>query len=198
MAAILVGRTYDCLGISFTDQWNHYVTAHEKPIAGKTVPEAVVRFLSSVVFTAPAAFALHWIVHCLVMKVVVRQALNVNKGVNRGSTSDELRQNSPRKVSELQIQQQQCSYHDFIKGQPISYFNTNPVHCLRSKFIFKEEPPVFLHTYGKEYLQMGSFEKMLEAYKNLEESLGENSDVAPQPWSPKRQTYRVDELLKWM
>lgn len=35
---------------------------------------------------------------------------------------------------------------------PCSWFNANPVHCLRSKYIHKHSPPCMVHVTGKEHL----------------------------------------------
>jgi len=35
-----------------------------------------------------------------------------------------------------------------------SWFNSNPVHCLRSRHILEHKPPFVYHVYGKEYLQV--------------------------------------------
>lgn len=43
-------------------------------------------------------------------------------------------------------------YEECAKLRPCSWFSSNPVHCLRSKFIFKDDPPQMLCVTGKEHL----------------------------------------------
>jgi hypothetical protein len=43
-------------------------------------------------------------------------------------------------------------YADCAKNAAINWFTANPVHCLRSKYIFKHDPPAIAAIYGKEHL----------------------------------------------
>jgi hypothetical protein len=44
------------------------------------------------------------------------------------------------------------TYADCAKDHAINWFTSNPVHCLRSKYIFKHNPPAVYAIYGKEHL----------------------------------------------
>jgi len=50
-------------------------------------------------------------------------------------------------------EQSHQTYAEIGKISPMTWFNTNPVHCLRSKFIHKHEPACVMAAYGKEHLQ---------------------------------------------
>jgi len=43
-------------------------------------------------------------------------------------------------------------YSECAKIFPASWFSTNPVHCLRSKYIYEHEPPQTFYVIGKEHL----------------------------------------------
>jgi hypothetical protein len=45
------------------------------------------------------------------------------------------------------------SYAEAASRLPCSWFNANPVHCLRTKYIFNHKPSVVLYVRGKEHLQ---------------------------------------------
>jgi hypothetical protein len=45
------------------------------------------------------------------------------------------------------------TYDTVAARMPITWFSSNPVHCLRSKYIFKHNPPHINCVYGKEHLQ---------------------------------------------
>jgi len=48
----------------------------------------------------------------------------------------------------------ELSYKDVAQTLPASWFSTNPIHCLRSRLIYKHTPPcVYLHP-GKEHILM--------------------------------------------
>lgn len=44
-------------------------------------------------------------------------------------------------------------YDEMAKHTPMTFFSSNPVHCLRSKYLFGHQPPQIHCTYGKEHLQ---------------------------------------------
>jgi hypothetical protein len=44
-------------------------------------------------------------------------------------------------------------YKDVAETKALTWFSSNPVHCLRSKYIFKHNPPIIMCCYGKEHLQ---------------------------------------------
>jgi hypothetical protein len=43
-------------------------------------------------------------------------------------------------------------YPDVARALPANYFNTNPIHCLRSKYIKKADPPCIFYRIGRERL----------------------------------------------
>jgi len=45
------------------------------------------------------------------------------------------------------------TYAEVAKGRPSTWFSANPVHCLRSKYIFKDNPPNIFCAPGKQHLQ---------------------------------------------
>lgn len=45
------------------------------------------------------------------------------------------------------------TYAEIAEGHAITFFSANPVHCLRSKYIFKDQPPNIMCIAGKEHLQ---------------------------------------------
>mmetsp|Transcript_64469 Transcript_64469/g.153898 ORF Transcript_64469/g.153898 Transcript_64469/m.153898 type:complete len:1034 (-) Transcript_64469:23-3124(-) len=45
----------------------------------------------------------------------------------------------------------ETSYYEVAKQVPGNWFTENPVHCLRSQFIHKHDPPCMLYVKGKEY-----------------------------------------------
>jgi len=49
-------------------------------------------------------------------------------------------------------------YSDIAKNTAITWFSANPVHCLRSKHIFKHSPPAIHCIFGKEHLQKANTE----------------------------------------
>lgn len=44
------------------------------------------------------------------------------------------------------------TYQDCAKTTPCSWFSSNPIHCLRSKYIFQDDPPQSFYVIGKEHL----------------------------------------------
>merc|ERR1719453_148247 len=45
-----------------------------------------------------------------------------------------------------------ATYAETASITPATHFSTNPVHCLRSKYIFGDDPPQSIYTIGKEHL----------------------------------------------
>lgn len=39
---------------------------------------------------------------------------------------------------------------------PATHFSTNPVHCLRSKFILEDKPPQAIYAVGKEHTMVAN------------------------------------------
>lgn len=46
-----------------------------------------------------------------------------------------------------------ATYAEIAKSKPLTWYSANPVHCLRSKYLRKEDPPIIHCIYGKEHLQ---------------------------------------------
>jgi len=44
------------------------------------------------------------------------------------------------------------TYLQLASEKPANYFNTNPVNCLRSKYVYKHNPPCIFYKIGKEHL----------------------------------------------
>lgn len=44
------------------------------------------------------------------------------------------------------------AYANIGRNRPANYFNTNPVNCLRSKYIYNDDPPCIYYRVGKEHL----------------------------------------------
>eukprot|EP00928_Gymnodinium_smaydae_P077086 TRINITY_DN6024_c0_g1_i1.p1 TRINITY_DN6024_c0_g1~~TRINITY_DN6024_c0_g1_i1.p1 ORF type:complete len:992 (+),score=123.91 TRINITY_DN6024_c0_g1_i1:266-2977(+) len=79
-----------------------------------------------------AAFVLHTVVHVLLIIHFVPM-------LGKKEPSD---QESDRRVP----------YSELSKDVAASYFSTNPIHCLRSKLIYKHSPPCIYWASGKEHL----------------------------------------------
>jgi len=45
------------------------------------------------------------------------------------------------------------TYEELAKTTPATWFSVNPVHCLRSKYIYQHDPPLVYFKFGKEHLQ---------------------------------------------
>ncbi|CAE8666487.1 unnamed protein product [Polarella glacialis] len=73
---------------------------------------------------------LHFVVHLSVLEFFVR---------GYGTSTDPGAKNTE-------------SYAITARACPATYFSTNPVHCLRSRYIFAHNPPQALYVPGKEYL----------------------------------------------
>lgn len=80
-------------------------------------------------FRMGGGFIAHVIVHKLVLKFVV--PLFVKTTGNRGNSTP---------------------YSKVASLLAASYFNTNPLHCIRSRFYYKHDPPCDYYTHGKEHL----------------------------------------------
>lgn len=79
-----------------------------------------------------AAFWGHMILHWLLLKHVVYPA-----------AEDEATE---------QDYEKEPPYEKVGAEKAASFFNTNPVHCLRSKYIYKHDPPCVFYRIGKEFL----------------------------------------------
>merc|ERR1719235_687358 len=58
----------------------------------------------------------------------------------------------PKKVEERVDREE--PYQEISKTLACSWFNSNPVHCLRSRHMYKHSPPFIKYLPGKEYLQL--------------------------------------------
>jgi hypothetical protein len=76
------------------------------------------------------AFVGHCMMHVIVLKAVV-----------------------PTLVTKVPHEPSKASYAEVATKTALTWFSTNPVHCLRSKFIHKHNPPHMMAIYGKEHLQ---------------------------------------------
>lgn len=80
-------------------------------------------------FSILGAAALHFVVHYYVLELVVRPYSEVE---GKDATDDE--------------------YRNVAAEQPATHFSTNPVYCLRSKYILNHSPPQVMYSAGKEHL----------------------------------------------
>lgn len=76
------------------------------------------------------AFITHLVVHWLMIKFVVIPY------AERGSEEDS----------------QDFKYADSNAQTAANFFNTNPINCIRSKYVYKQEPPCIFFRKGKEHL----------------------------------------------
>lgn len=76
-----------------------------------------------------SAFVLHCIVHMLILIKIVPKF-----GIDKEDLDDDV------------------SYDKVAANCPKTWFNTNPVHCLRSKFVYKHNPPCIFSANGKAHL----------------------------------------------
>ncbi|CAJ1329462.1 unnamed protein product [Effrenium voratum] len=76
-----------------------------------------------------AAAALHFVVHLALLEFVVK----------------------PMGEAEVETKDS-AKYADAAKICPATYFSTNPIHCLRSKYILNHSPPQVFYAPGKEHL----------------------------------------------
>jgi hypothetical protein len=58
----------------------------------------------------------------------------------------------PPKETEGDWDEDEETYPEVGARKPANYFNTNPVHCLRSKYVYNNEPPCVFFRLGREYL----------------------------------------------
>lgn len=84
-----------------------------------------------------AAFLLHTVIHWILLKFVVMPI--TDKNIKKAKSV------SGRHLTEGQ-------YAEIGRQLPANYFNTNPVNCLRSRYIYKHEPPCIFYRVGKEHL----------------------------------------------
>lgn len=252
MAALLVGRIYHVAGVSLQEQYERYlhktVFDHASvKMAHAWVPQDVTKYFYSMVFTAPAAFVAHWLLHVLVMRVALRRFQTTKRKQINQSTADMLASPTltPAQGGEehridptaddkavtldeyiaahkedgfddekLKAEWQELTPEDHfdVEMQPtftvrtpaatkfqrdlvlVNYFNANPVHCLRSKYIFDEDDPICPIEPGKEYLLYPTWNQKVKALRKKKHAEFGKNFFTPQqffakataPWS--RQT----------
>merc|ERR1719327_283701 len=67
----------------------------------------------------------------------------------------------------VESEEKTTTYKTMCEKFSSSWFNANPVHCLRSRHILKQEPPFIFHVLGKEYLQVKN-EKIHQYYEHTQ------------------------------
>jgi len=55
-------------------------------------------------------------------------------------------------LGQASIQQPEEAYAECARAMPSTWFSSNPVHCLRSRYIFRDDPPQGFYVVGKEHL----------------------------------------------
>jgi len=73
------------------------------------------------------------------------------------------------------------TYDVCAKSTPCTWFSSNPVHCLRSKYVFKHDPPQAFYVLGKEHLQKEN--AAIGSYYTTDEDL------------KQKETFKLDEGL---
>lgn len=53
---------------------------------------------------------------------------------------------------QLELSEKEVMYEETANEIPVTYFSANPVHCLRSKYFYKHDPPLNWFIKGKEHL----------------------------------------------
>lgn len=76
------------------------------------------------------AFLLHVIIHWISLHYVIK---HIDRNMEREEEPNEV-------------------YKVTAKQRPANYFNTNPIHCLRSKYVYNEDIPCIFFRQGKEHL----------------------------------------------
>jgi hypothetical protein len=100
-------------------------------------------------YTVIAAFWAHLVIHIFVVKCLVPKLLPADE-----------------EVSEV-------SYATFQKHHACNWFNSNPVHCLRSAFLHNHSPPYLYFVRGKEY----THKRNDEIHQYYEEHQVKDADV---------------------
>jgi len=85
--------------------------------------------LVTTIVACTSAFALHTVVHILALLHLVPKF-----GIDHEDEGDD------------------TAFSTVAQTCPSSWFNTNPIHCLRSKFVYKHSPPCIFYSPGKEDL----------------------------------------------
>merc|ERR1719436_1796827 len=55
-------------------------------------------------------------------------------------------------LGKVEEEEETATWTEVAQMMPDSWFTTNPVHCLRSKYIYKHDPPCTFYTAGKGHL----------------------------------------------
>jgi len=75
-------------------------------------------------------------------------------------------------------------YAECAKYTPKTFFSANPVHCLRSKYIWGQEPPQVYYMHGKEHLQRIN-EDIGSYFENKKQQEPVQPKAAPEPVKAK-------------
>jgi len=105
-------------------------------------------------------FFVHIVVHILLLKTVSSRC-----GIGYQRSREEIWERKP-------------SYKDIARTLPANYFNTNPVHCLRSRYLHRQEPPCQFYINGKEHLLQ------------VNHDIGQYYEV--KEWDDKRKTFCLE------
>jgi len=90
-------------------------------------------------------------------------------------------------------EQTEVSYEEVAKTCAANFFNMNPVHCLRSKFIHKQSPPCVFYAKGKEHV--------LERNKDLGQYYEGSPSGVARVWSENATRYQTPGFmqgLRWL
>jgi len=122
LAGCLMFKAYGLTHVGYLEDMGRYMT-------GQIVGLEMNRF--SIFGYVAAAFIMHLIAHWVLLKKVVFPWVDNNLKL----------EDEPQGI-----------YEDLAKQKPANYFNTNPINCLRSKYIYKHNPPCIYFSVGKEHL----------------------------------------------
>mmetsp|Transcript_98625 Transcript_98625/g.172193 ORF Transcript_98625/g.172193 Transcript_98625/m.172193 type:complete len:989 (-) Transcript_98625:81-3047(-) len=171
MAAVLVARLQKLRGLDLQPPELAAGQLFTQPLLWVQI------YCDSLLFLGPAAFVMHFSLHYLVMKLGIKKFIQATEessdeelGIEAKLSQSAIRmiKTSSDQKSPYEKERTKSPYKSFDSLAPISpinYFNTNPVHCLRSKYILEEDPPVCFHKYGKEYLLAKTWEMKLNAFE---------------------------------
>lgn len=106
------------------------------------------------------AFAGHVVLHCLVLRFVVPRLA------------------ATKETDERDEQQRTVPYRETAERLPTSWFNANPVHCLRSQFVHNTSPHCVYCIPGKEHLLR--FNEKAHLYYKQDQAEVEDYDLKEQ------------------
>merc|ERR1719253_862281 len=84
-----------------------------------------------IIYVCTAAFIGHCVVHCLLLAFVVPMFRRADRDIDEEAN---------------------VTYAETAQRLPVSWFSGNPIHCLRSKMVYKHDPPCDFFVLGKEHL----------------------------------------------